>query len=135
VRSAQCSTDCGPDDAYRIRAYETTYTVPRFNNSGTQVTVLVLSNPTSYPIAGEVYFWGASGAQVAVHPFAMAPEATLVLNTSTVPGAGGVGGAITVAHDGHYGDLLGKTVALEPSTGFSFDSALEPRRIVQPPPP
>ena len=128
VRSAQCGTDCGPDDTYRIRAYETTYSVPRFNNSGTQVTVLVLHNPTSYPIAGQVYFGVASGTQVAVHSFALAPKATLVLNTATVPGASGVSGALTVAHDGRYSDLSGKTVALEPATGFSFDSALEPRR-------
>ena len=126
VASAQCGTDCGPDDVYRIRAYETTYAVPRFNNSGTQITVLVLQNPTNYPIAGDIYF-DVSGQQVAAQPFSLAPKAMLVLNTSTVPGAGGVGGAITVAHDGRYGDLLGKTVALEPATGFSFDSALEAR--------
>jgi hypothetical protein len=133
VRSAQCGTDCGPDDTYRIRAYETTYAVPRFNNSGTQITVLVLENPTNYPIAGEVYFWVGSGAQVAVHPFALAPKATLVLNTSTVPGAAGASGALTVAHDGRYTDLVGKTVALEPATGFSFDSVLEPRRVARAP--
>jgi uncharacterized repeat protein (TIGR01451 family) len=128
VRSTQCGTDCGPDDVYRIRAYETTYSVPRFNNSGTQITVLVLQNPTSEPIAGDVYFGASSGTQVAVHPFILNPRATLVLNTATVPGANGVSGAISVAHDGRYGDLSGKTVSLEPATGFSFDSALEPRR-------
>jgi hypothetical protein len=128
VKSAQCGTDCGPDDVYRIRAYETTCSVPRFNNAGSQVTVLVLHNPTSDPISGDVYFGVSSGAQVASYPFTLYPRATLVLNTATVPGASGVSGAITVAHDGRYGDLSGKTVALEPATGFSFDSALEPRR-------
>jgi hypothetical protein len=39
----------------------------------------------------------------------------------------GHAGTITVSHDGRYGDLAGKTVALEPSTGFSFDSPMEPR--------
>jgi uncharacterized repeat protein (TIGR01451 family) len=127
VRSTSCGTDCGPDDTYRIRAYETTYSVPRFNNSGTQVTVLVLQNPTSYAIDGAVRFQAPSGAQVGVHAFTLAPKATLVLNTATVPGANGVSGAITLDHDGRYGDLAGKTVALEPATGFSFDSALVPR--------
>ena len=51
-----------------------------------------------------------------------------MLNTATVSGAGAVGGAITVDHDGRYGDLSGKTVAIEPSTGFSFDTRLEPGR-------
>ena len=127
VRSAGCGTDCGADDIYRIRAYETTYSVPRFNNSGTQVTVLVLQNPTDYAINGEAYFRDTAGVLVGTHPFSLGPKAGLVLNTSTVPGAGGVSGAITVAHDGRYGDLFGKTVALEPATGFSFDSALDAR--------
>jgi hypothetical protein len=39
----------------------------------------------------------------------------------------GQSGTITVAHDGRYGDLAGKGVALEPSTGFSFDSPMVPR--------
>ena len=127
VRSAGCGTDCGPDDVYRIRAYETSYSVPRFNNSSTQITVLVLQNPTNDTVGGEIYFTAPSGSQVGVQPFSLAPKATLVLNTATVPGVGGTSGAITIAHDGRYGDLSGKTVALEPATGFSFDSVLEPR--------
>jgi uncharacterized repeat protein (TIGR01451 family) len=127
VRSAGCGTDCGPDDVYRIRAYETTYSVARFNNAGSQVTVLVLQNPTNYTISGDVYFQDTSGTLVAFEPFSLSPKQTLVLNTAVVPGASGVGGAVTIAHDGRYGDLAGKTVALEPATGFSFDSALEVR--------
>jgi hypothetical protein len=125
--SAGCTTDCGPDDVYRIRAAETTYSVPRFNNFGTQITVLLLQNPTNYTIAGVVYFWDTAGVQVGNFPFSLTSKQLLVLNTSTVPGAGGVGGAVTVAHDGRYGDLSGKTVALEPATGFSFDSPMLPR--------
>jgi uncharacterized repeat protein (TIGR01451 family) len=128
VRSAECGTDCGPDDVYWIRAYETTYAAPRFNNADSQVTVLLLQNPTDDPIAGEIYFANVAGAVVAVQAFLLAPRRTLVLNTATVPGADNVGGAITIAHDGRYGDLAGKTVALEPATGFSFDTPLEPRR-------
>jgi len=127
IRSAGCGTDCGPDDVYRIRVYETTYAVPRFNNAGTQITVLVLQNPTNDAISGEAYFRIASGALVAVHPFSLGPKAALVLNTAALPGAGGVSGTIAVAHNGGYASLVGKTVALEPSTGFSFDSPLEPR--------
>jgi hypothetical protein len=39
----------------------------------------------------------------------------------------GQSGTITLASDGRYGDLAGKTVALEPATGFSFDSPMVPR--------
>jgi hypothetical protein len=44
------------------------------------------------------------------------------LNTATVAGVAGQGGTMTIAHDGGYGGLVVKAVALEPSTGFSFDS-------------
>lgn len=36
-------------------------------------------------------------------------------------------GSTTMAHDGRYGDLQGKSVALEPATGFSFDTPLSYR--------
>ena len=38
-----------------------------------------------------------------------------------------MGGSVTIANDGRYGDLSAKTVALEPATGFSFDSPALPR--------
>jgi hypothetical protein len=127
VTSGQCTTNCGPDDVYVIRAYETTYSVPRFNNAGTQITVLLLQNPTNYIIGGDIYFWDTAGALVATQAFSLAGKQMLVLNTATVSGAAGIGGSVTIAHDGRYGDLSAKTVALEPSTGFSFDSPALPR--------
>jgi hypothetical protein len=126
-QSTGCTTNCGPDDVYRIRAAETTFSVPRFNNFGSQVTVLLLQNPTNYSITGNIYFWSTAGVLVATQPFTLAGKALTVLNTATVPGANGIGGAVTIAHDGRYGDLSGKTVALEPATGFSFDSPMLPR--------
>jgi hypothetical protein len=124
VTSGQCTTTCGPEDVYRVRAYETTYAIPRFNNSGTQVTILLVQNPTDYPVAGNVYFWSTTGSLLATYPFTIAPKGLLGLNTSTVGGVGGVGGTMTLAHNARYGDLAGKTVALEPSTGFSFDTPM-----------
>jgi hypothetical protein len=125
VRSGQCTTNCGPDDVYFIRGYETTYSVPRFNNFGTQITVLLLQNPTNYTINGNIYFWNTAGTLVATQSFTLASKNLMVLNTATV--APGIGGAVTIANDGRYGDLSAKTVALEPSTGFSFDSPALPR--------
>jgi hypothetical protein len=126
VVSSGCTTDCGPDDVYRLRAFETTQSIPRFNNAGSQITVLLLQNPSAYQISGNIYFWATTGGSpLAVHPFTLPAKNTLVLNTSTV--IAGVGGAITLANDGRYGDLAGKTVALEPATGFSFDSPMVPR--------
>jgi hypothetical protein len=125
VQSTGCTTDCGPDDVYRIRAAETTYAVPRFNNAGSQITVLLLQNPTNYDIDGNIHFWNPSGVLVGTQSFTLTSKMLLVFNTSTV--APGVGGAVTIAHNARYGDLSGKTVALEPSTGFSFDSPMLPR--------
>ena len=125
VRSASCGSGCGADDTYRLRVWETTASVARFNNSGSQVTVLFLQNTSSEPVTGTVYAWAAAGTLSGQQPFTLAPRALLVLNTGTlVPGGGG---SLTVAHDGPYGSLVGKTVALEPATGFSFDAILESR--------
>ena len=44
VASPGCSTDCGPDDIYRVRAYETTLRAPRFNCAGGQSERAVLQN-------------------------------------------------------------------------------------------
>jgi hypothetical protein len=129
VRGAGCGVACGPDDVYRIRVYETTYSIPRFNNSGSgQVSVVLIQNPASYPINGRAYFWDPGGALLHVHPFGLAPRALLNLNTSSVPALQGKGGTVTVSHDGRYGDLVGKGISLEPATGFSFDTPMEPRR-------
>ncbi len=127
VRSGGCTTDCGADDTYRVRAWETTDVMPRFNNAGTQVTVLLLQNATHRTVAGTAYFWSAAGALVGSQAFNLTPRGALVLNSSGVPGVAGQGGSVTVAHDGGYGALAGKSVALEPATGFSFDSPMSPR--------
>jgi hypothetical protein len=124
VRSTSCTTDCGPDDSYRLRAYETTGRIPRFNNSGSQVTVLILQNATDQPILANADFWDASGALVHTEATTLGPRAVALVNTATVSALAGTSGSITVTYDGAYGALAGKAVALEPSTGFSFDSPL-----------
>ncbi|HET9314858.1 MAG TPA: hypothetical protein VFQ51_04675, partial [Vicinamibacteria bacterium] len=126
VRSGSCSSNCGPDDVYRIRLRETTGRIARFNNSSSQVTVAILQNVSGGTLTGTMYFWRANGTLAATHPFSLAPRALLVLNTSSLPGLAGTSGAVTVAHDGGYGGLVGKGVALEPATGFSFDSPMVP---------
>ena len=122
IRSADCTTDCGPDDVYRLRAYETTARVARFNNTATQTTVLILQNPSDQAVSATVDYWSAMGEPIASSSIAIAPHGSSVTSTASV--APGRSGSITVSHDGAYGVLGGKAVALEPSTGFSFDSPL-----------
>jgi hypothetical protein len=124
VGSAACGTACGPDDTYRLRAYETTASIPRFNNSATQVTVVVLQNQSAAAVAVALDFWDAAGAHLAAQTGTVEARGALVLNTSTLTGLAGASGSITVTHDGAYGALGGKAVALEPATGLSFDSPL-----------
>lgn len=124
VRSGSC-VKCKKDAVYRIRAFETTYRIPPFNNTGTQVTVLVIQNPTAGTIAGNVRYWNAAGTLLATQPFTLQAKAISTLPTQVdVPD---VSGSVTISHDGHYGGLAGTAIGLEPSTGFSFDTAMEPR--------
>ena len=125
VRSGGCTTACDASASYRIRAYETTASLPRFNNSGSQTTVLVLHNRSSGPLSGSVWFWDASGSLVGTQALSISGRASFVLATAGV--APGVGGSLTVTHDGPYGVLVGKAVAIEPASGFSFDSPLQLR--------
>ena len=76
------------------------------------------------PKTARASFWNASGTQLHAEPVNLAAKQVLVLNTATIAAVNGQSGAITVTHDGRYGDLSGKTVALEPATGFSFDSPM-----------
>jgi uncharacterized repeat protein (TIGR01451 family) len=125
VRSAGCGSDCTAGDLYRVRAYETTLSGARFNNVGTQVTVLLLQNASSEAASGHVWLWDGAGGPAAGEPFTLPPRGLLVLNLAGL--APGAAGSLTVSHDGPHGALAGKAVALEPSTGFSFDIGLSPR--------
>jgi uncharacterized repeat protein (TIGR01451 family) len=125
VQSGGCTTTCDAADVYHVSAFDTTCVVPRFNNSATQVTVLVLQNVSSAPVAGHLWFRDASGSVLAGPVFSIAAHGGFVLNTATV--APGASGSITVTSDARYGALAGKAVAVEPATGFTFDTALQPR--------
>jgi hypothetical protein len=118
---------CKARDTYRLRAYETTYAIPRYNNTGSQVTVLILQNPTDHSVAGAVHFWNATGTLLHTEPFAIDAKASFIGQTQTFPDVASTSGSVTITHDGRYGDLHGKTSGLEPATGFLFESPLEPR--------
>lgn len=121
VRATGCTTACGADDVYRVRAYETTVRVPRFNAAAGQGTVLFLQNVGTTPIAGTVSFWSPAGALLGTQPFSTGPRALQVLNASSVPGVAGGSGSVTITHTGRHGDLVGKAVSIDPGPGFAFD--------------
>jgi hypothetical protein len=123
VSGALCGTFCGPHDVYTIRVRETTVNLARFNNSGGQITVLLTQNVTERPINAYFYYWSANGTLLQTGTLVNFPSKNL--NVFPLTGWAtlvGQSGHITVAHDGGYGGLVIKAVALEPSTGFSFDT-------------
>lgn len=118
-----CGTGCDGNDVYHIRARETTISIARFNNAGSQVTVLVTQNVTDVPINATFFYWSTTGTLLQTG--SLTPINPKSLNVFATTGFGtlvGQGGHITIAHDGPHGGLNVKTVALEPSTGFSFDT-------------
>lgn len=127
VRSGGCQTNCGADDTFRVRAYETTLAAPRFVANGSQITVVMLQNPGTRTLSGHVDFWSAAGVLLGTHPFSLGPRASTTFDVATVPGVAGQTGSASLSHDGGYGELVGKAVALEPATGFSFDTPLTSR--------
>jgi uncharacterized repeat protein (TIGR01451 family) len=125
VLSTGCSSGCGPEDAYGIRASETTLHAPRFNTTGTQTTVLVLQNAGDDPATGTLWLWNAAGSLAGSRILDLPARSTLSLDLATI--APGVSGSLTISHTARHGELVGKAVALEPATGFTFDTPLAAR--------
>ena len=73
VRSGQCTTDCGTDDLYRLRVFETTLRASRFNNVGSQITVVQMQNTTNGAVEATLWFWGADGSLLGNHPLTLSP--------------------------------------------------------------
>jgi len=61
VKSGGCTTTCTAKDVYRIRFFDTTLSLARFNNTGTQETYVILQNPTNYTIKARVHYFGQTG--------------------------------------------------------------------------
>jgi hypothetical protein len=121
----------GPDlattyDQYSITFLNTTLFAPRFNNSATQTTFVLLQNVTTAQAIGEIDFWSGAGALLHGEPFTIPAHGGVVVNSATLPGAAGAAGFLSVSHNAGYAGLTGKAVALEPATGFTFDTAIAP---------
>jgi hypothetical protein len=109
---------------YDVVLYDTTLFVPRFNNSGSQSTVLILQNTTNITVTGSAFFHDAAGTLLATVPLSVPAHGVSVLATAGVPGLAGLSGSAQIAQLGGYEALTGKAVALEPATGFTFDTAI-----------
>ena len=117
-------TAMGTSDEYVFEFFDTTYAAPRFNNSASQTTVLIIQNLTVVGVTGNIDFYSAAGNLLHSEPLTLNARATSVVNTAALPGLAGQSGSVLVAHTGGWGALAGKAVALEPATGFTFDTPL-----------
>jgi hypothetical protein len=122
VGGAACGATCSTRDTYRARFYDTTYTVPRFNNSGSQATVLLVQNATDRGCSLTAVFMSDAGSMVANPTFPLGAHELLVLATASV--AGNQSGSVRILHTCGYGGLSGKAVSVEPATGFTFDTPM-----------
>jgi hypothetical protein len=129
VSGAACTTACSSNDQYRIRFYETTYSLPRFNNSSGQVTVLNVASMVPFSCTASFHFYNNAGTFLGTTSNTFTARELFVLNTSTLGFANGTSGSVIISHNCGYGGLAGKAVALEPATGFTFDTLLIPRII------
>jgi len=111
---------------YDIQLLDTTYLVPRWNNSGTQVTIFLIQNGSTDPVNGNVFFYNAAGALLATQSLSLAANGLQAISTAAIVELAGASGTAAITHDGGYGALSGKAVALEPATGFAFDTQITP---------
>lgn len=110
---------------YHIELLDTTLFAPRFNNSSSQITVMLMQNTTATIANAKAHFYDAAGSLLLTHNFAVPANGGFTLNTSTLPALVGQSGSIAVSHDGDWAALKGKAVAVEPTTGFTFDTLFE----------
>jgi hypothetical protein len=114
------------NDQYEIEMLDTTYFVPRWNQSGTQFTVLLVQNTSPTPVTGNILFYDAGGAVLHVEPLNVPVHGVQVVQGGAIGALAGQSGSAAIVHTGGYGALGGKAVALEPATGFTFDTPIVP---------
>jgi len=111
---------------YTLRFWDTTYSIPRWNNSGAQSTVILVTNLTQAAVTVTIHFYSSTGALLTSNTVSVAQNGLSVLNTSSLAPLAGQSGHAHVVHTAGYGGLTGKAVSLEPTTGFTFDTAMTP---------
>lgn len=115
-----------PSDVYTIRFWDTTYSIPRWNNSSSQTTVFLIQNLLQVPVTLGIDFYDANGQQLVNVGTTVPARGLFSLNTSTISQLAGKGGHAFVFHTAGYGGLAGKGVAVEAATGFTFDTQMVP---------
>jgi ELWxxDGT repeat protein len=113
-----------PTDVFRVRLLETTLRGPRFQNTGTNATTLVLQNAGTAALGGRALFFDEGGAALHDEPFTVPVNGVFVKRLSDIAALAGRAGSLLVVHDGAYGAVAGKTVTVDSVSGLAFDHLL-----------
>jgi hypothetical protein len=119
--------DMTANDRYEIVLRDTTLAVPRWNSTGSQTTIFLVSNQAPHAVTGSVFFYDGGGVLRHTEPLNIVRNGLQVVSTAALPALAGLSGSATIAHDAGYGGIVGKAVALEPATGFTFDTQMTQR--------
>ena len=115
---------------YTIQLRETTLYCPRYNNTATQISILILQHTSPEGASGglcsfEARFHNPSGGETGSKSGTLFTNAMQVISTPDLTGT--TSGSAFIAHTCGWGGLKAKLVALEPATGYSFDTICTPR--------
>jgi Calx-beta domain len=125
VRSTGCTTGCDADDLYRLRVYETTMTLPRFNNTANSATVIIVQNRNAFAVNATLWFWGGSGSLVYSRAFTVPARGVFTLSPASAVPLLGLAGSVTMTSNAPYGTLSAKAATVDQGGGFSFDAPFE----------
>lgn len=120
------AVDLPAGSLYRVEFLDTTFFVPRWNSTATQTTVFIIQNTTNATVSGSLLLHNAGGTLLHTQPLSILQNGVAVFSTAGVAALAGQSGSARVVHTGGWGALAGKAVALEPGTGFTFDTPMTP---------
>jgi hypothetical protein len=146
VRSGGCTTTCTRTATYRIRRFDTTLALPRFNNVGTRYSYVMVQNPNDFPVDWRIRFFSATGdLDCQSELVTLVPHAQAVMDDDRIiyPGVPGplphelcepggtieglAGHAILISN-APYGTLRAKSTSLDPDGDLlEFDTEMGPR--------
>lgn len=124
IRASIGAQQLGANDNYHVVLRDTTLAVPRWNSTASQVTIFLVSNQSHRAVTGSIFFYDGVGTLAHAVALDVPRFGTQVFSTAGVTELANRSGSATIAHDGEYGALAGKAVALEPATGFTFDTSM-----------
>jgi hypothetical protein len=109
---------------YTIAFRDTTLFCPRYNNTSSQTSVLLVQAAPegANSCVFTARFINEAGSVIATQAGTLGESELRVIATSSVPGVANTKGSARVTHTCGLNRIKAKLVALEPATGFSFDT-------------